>query len=302
MSPSARILFAASFAVVSLVGAGGMAGAAPLSGNPDGQGAPVATPPPAATDEAGDAGPLARLQASRAAAAETAPPAGLAARVASETQRLDTANPAQAPGATPPAGIAAWRQVGPTRVIHERVEGYTGPTQIKASESGRIRKILVDPRDPNVVYVLVGSGGLWKTTDFLQQHPTWTPLTDRLVSISAGSIAFGSSPDTLYLGLGDPFDNRSSLGGLMLKSTNGGVTWSSPVKLPDTTVVNDIAVDTSGPTDVVLVAADTGLFRSTDGGGTYTPIQHAPSDNPSTPVDEQLFTGTVVWKIGRAHV
>jgi hypothetical protein len=261
---------------------------------------PIPLPPrPTGVDD-GDGGPLAGLTAARAAQ-EAAPAADLTARVMAATKSLDATYPAQSPGAAPPAGMPAWHAIGPTRVIHERVGGYSGPTQFNGGQTGRIRKILVDPRDPNVVYVLFGEGGLWKTTNFLQQQPTWTPLTDDLDTVSSGSVAFGSSPDTLYLGLGDPFGPLSptGLGGLMLKSRDGGLTWSSPVKLPGAAIVNDLAVDSSGPTDVVLVATDVGLFRSNDAGDTYVSLQHAPVDDPATPIDDQLFSDTFVWSIAR---
>jgi photosystem II stability/assembly factor-like uncharacterized protein len=120
------------------------------------------------------------------------------------------------------------------------------------------------------VYFLSSGGGLWKTTNFTHPKPTWTPLTDGLYSNSGGSVAFGRDPNTLYLGLGDPFDFPLPVKGVMYKSTDGGRTWSAPFDLPFVTVVADIKVDTSGPQDVVLVGTEVGLYRSMDGGTTYT--------------------------------
>ncbi len=242
--------------------------------------------------------PLARLRAARAAQEVPSPP-DLTARVAAQAARLDARYPAQAPGGTPRVGTPVWQQLGPTTVLHERVDGYDGPIQLNADENGRVRKILVDPRDSNVVYVLYGAGGLWKSTNFHATHPSWSPLTDRLISVSSGSIAFGSSPDTLYLGLGDPFDNRPSLGGLMVKSTDGGATWSRPIPLPAATMVTDIAVDTTARKDIVMIATDNGLFRSTDGGRTYWAIQRGSTGGGSTAVDDRIFFGTTVWSIAR---
>ena len=285
--------------MVAATGGRGSAASIPIAA----QAGAIPTPPPA-THGDDDGGALDRLIAAHAGLDQTAP-RDLAARVAAATQRLDALYPAQAPGAAAPFGIPAWQSLGPTRVIHLRVDGYTGPTNIGASENGRVRKILVDPRDSNVVYVLLAAGGLWKTTNFLQQHPVWTPLTDRLDTVSSGSIAFGSSPDTLYLGLGDPFSSFpafTGIGGLMLKSTNGGATWSSPIALPGATSVEDIAVDTSGPQATVLVGTDGGLFRSTNGGTTYVAVQDAPVQDPSTPIDDQLFFGATTWSIVRTSM
>ncbi len=266
------------------------------------------TLPPALGGRAETDGAQTRLQAAAAAAKDIPASADLTDRVIRETQSLDQTYPAQAPGAAASAGVPAWQLVGPTSVIHQRIDGYTGPTQIAASENGRVRKILVDPRDPNTVYVLFGAGGLWKTTNFNQQHPTWTPLTDRLHTVSSGSMAFGAAAGTIYLGLGDPFDLiglngvSSSIGGVMMKSTDGGLTWGNPVKLPGASRVNDLAVDAGASMDVVLVATDGGLFRSADGGATYSSLQHAPVDDPSTPFDDQLFFGTVAWSLARTSL
>ena len=58
----------------------------------------------------------------------------------------------------------------------------------------------------------------------------------------------------------------------MAKSTDGGNTWSSLVSLMDATTVRDVKVDVTGPREIVFVATDIGLFRSTDDGATYSQI------------------------------
>src|SRR5204863_6742036 len=126
-------LIAAGCILAVLFGAIRVAGAASPSPDPPARDEPVVVPQSPSQEE--DGGALARLEASRAASDQTAPP-DLAARVLAETQRLDLNYPTQAPGATPPAGVSAWSQIGPTNVIHERVQGYFGPIQIKSGENG----------------------------------------------------------------------------------------------------------------------------------------------------------------------
>lgn len=43
----------------------------------------------------------------------------------------------------------------------------------------------------------------------------FTPLTDSLATTTGGSVAFGRTPNVLYLGLGDPFD-VINIGGAMV--------------------------------------------------------------------------------------
>ncbi len=161
----------------------------------------------------------------------------------------------------------AWVSLGPTTSAFTQ----NGVTLTKV-DSGRLRVILPDTADTtgNTVYVLASGGGLWKSTNFLSATPTWTPLTDFIGSNLSGSVAFGRSTSTLFVGAGDPFDN--GVGGFMVKSTNGGSTWSSALQLGTATKVYDIKVDPTQATDIVLVGTNTGLYRSTDAGATYTAV------------------------------
>jgi len=165
----------------------------------------------------------------------------------------------------------AWTNIGPTTSAFTQ----NGLTLTKV-DSGRLRVILPDTADTtgNTVYVLASGGGLWKTTNFLSATPTWTPLTDFIGSNLSGSAAFGRATSTLFVGAGDPFD--LGIGGFMVKSTNGGTSWSSSIQLGTASKVYDIKVDTTQATDIVLVGTNNGLHRSTDAGATYAPVASIP--------------------------
>jgi hypothetical protein len=185
-----------------------------------------------------------------------------------------------------------WFSIGPTKSNH--IQNGVLRTVV---DSGRMRTILPHPTDPNVMYLLTSSGGLWKTTDFSMNKPHWTSLTDFLATTSGGAAAFGRNPDTIYLGLGDPFDGNAAAGAYVLKSTDGGNTWGPAVRLTLGTTsaasIRDLKVDTSGPQDVVLAATNFGLFRSADGGATFSFNFSSPFLYP-TPVG--TFAQTV-WSI-----
>ena len=163
-----------------------------------------------------------------------------------------------------------WTSLGPTGSAFTQ-NGYT----LTYVDSGRLRVILPDTSDPsgNTVYVLAAGGGLWKTTNFLTNPPTWTALTDNVGSNMSGSAAFGRTTNVLYVGAGDPFDR--GVGGFMIKSTDGGATWPSHAALGNATLVTDIKVDTSQAQDIILVGTETGLFRSANGGTSYAAVSSA---------------------------
>ena len=160
-----------------------------------------------------------------------------------------------------PAG-GSWTNIGPFRS-----NWIQNGLQVQESDTGRVRTFLVHPTNPDVLYVLTSSGGLWKTTNFSQPRPSWRAMTDTILSTSGGSAALGKNPETIYLGTGDPFD--PGVGGYARRSTDGGQTWSPAIKLGVSTVIPDVKVDTSGAADVVLMGTNAGLFRSTNGGETY---------------------------------
>jgi len=186
-----------------------------------------------------------------------------------EAQQERLQNPQLMPGAAPALGTPVWSNIGPLKSNH-----IQNGVLLTATDSGRARTILPHPTDPNIVYFLTSSGGLWKTTDFQKNKPDWVSLTDGVITTSGGAVAFGRTPDTLYLGLGDPFDGNAAAGAYVLKSTDGGNTWGPAVRLlfgsTSAGSVRDLKVDTSGPVDVVMAATDIGLFRSANGGATFT--------------------------------
>ena len=183
---------------------------------------------------------------------------------------------------SPPAPV--WLPIGPTGADYEQ----NGVTYFER-DSGRARKILPHPSDPDTVYFLSSGGGLWRTNDFTAHPPTWTPLQDALGTTSGGSVAFGRTPNVLYLGTGDFFD-LVNVGGSIAKSIDGGTTWGTEVDLGDVLSIRDIGVDTSAPDDIVLVATDFGFYRSTDGGVTF----HLTASGPGQP-----FQGKSMWSLVR---
>jgi hypothetical protein len=168
---------------------------------------------------------------------------------------------------------SAFTNIGPTNA-NKFQNGVNDP----GTDSGRLRAVLQDPTNSNVVYVAVGVGGVWKTSNFFAEKPTWVPLTDE-IGTASGDLVFGRSPNVLYYGTGDPLD--WGVGGAMYVSIDGA-TFGGKQQLAGATDVAAIAVDTSQGTsaanDIVLVGTNVGMFRSTNGGGSYAKVGSIPSN------------------------
>jgi hypothetical protein len=164
-----------------------------------------------------------------------------------------------------PAGTS-WTNIGPTKANYA-TNGYT----LNVTDTGRVNAIVTDPGNPSTIYVAFSGGGVWKSTD---GGAFWQAKTETLGSLSVGALEMDpNNANTLYLGLGDPFDG-TGIG--MVKSTDGGDTWSAPVFLGTSTVISDIQV-TPGNSNVVLAATNQGLFRSTDAGATFSNVSIVPA-------------------------
>lgn len=206
---------------------------------------------------------------------------------------------AAAPAIVAPSGTPAWASLGPSSADFQ-----WNAVPYVAVDSGRVNDIRVHPLDPAIVYVATSGGGVWKTFDF-GPAPTWLPVTETLGNLAVGAMDMDrTAPETLYVGLGDRFD---ATGGFVAKTTDGGITWSTPVQLAGTyafpaplavvaTRVYAVAVDPLQPA-VVLAGTDVGLFRSTDAGETFALVD---LPNPTTPVAESVWSIAVAGGSGGA--
>ena len=175
--------------------------------------------------------------------------------------------------------------------------------------AGRVTALAVDPVNSKVVYAGTADGGVWKTTD---GGVHWTPMTDKQPSLSVGSIAIDpSNHSTIYVGTGEEnFSADSYFGAGILKSTNGGSSWTQ-IKGPfvgfsdgnfffgGAAHIGSIAIDPDN-SSVILAAVqielsnignDTQVYRTEDGGTTWTPVL------PNILTDETFHYGTSVCLI-----
>ncbi len=131
------------------------------------------------------------------------------------------------------------------------------------------------PGQPNVFFIGVNNGGVWKTTD---AGRTWKPIFDEAPTGSVGDIAVAqSNPNIIYVGSGEGLQRPDlSTGDGIYKSTDGGKTWKN-MGLRDAQQIGGIVVDPNNPNRVFVAAlghpygpnTERGVYRSLDGGQTW---------------------------------
>ncbi|HET7218941.1 MAG TPA: hypothetical protein VFJ02_12885 [Vicinamibacterales bacterium] len=180
----------------------------------------------------------------------------------------------EAPPAPPPINESddpilkrfVWRSIGP------------------AVMGGRVDDIAVEEGNPSVIYVGYATGGIWKTTN---NGTTWTPIFDQYPVSSIGDIEIApSNPNIIYVGTGEANNRQSSsFGAGVYKSTDGGKKFEY-VGLKETQSIAKIVVHPKDANIVYVAAighlfgpnAERGLFKSTDGGKTWTNAKFIDND------------------------
>lgn len=167
-----------------------------------------------------------------------------------------------------PANVARfqglWQQV--------QIGGAPGPFQQffgTDAVTGRVNGIAFDPRNPGfqgsrgTYYIAAAGGGLWKTTDSgahwfcISKGPAWQTQDTSCVAIDP------LDSQTVYAGTGD-VTSVKQVGRGMLKSTDGGATWSAVgVDKFNTKIVDSVLIY---PDNSQIVMAATGSTTATGNG------------------------------------
>lgn len=159
---------------------------------------------------------------------------------------------------------------GPLIVNDERYPSVNGDGMVY--NAGRIDTFDYDPVGKRL-FASLGTGGIWMSLD---KGQNWTSVGETLPSQIVGAVGWSSfggangSGGTIVVASGDPSFGGGTYTGLgAFWSDDLGATWHQATGVPDGVLGFKVAVDHASP-NIVYLALSKGLFRSTDGGRSYT--------------------------------
>jgi len=167
-----------------------------------------------------------------------------------------------------------------------------------------IGDIVIDPTNPNIIYVgtgevnggggsvTYGGNGVYKSTD---GGLTWNHLGLGATEYISRIVVDPLNPQNVFLGaMGKLFGKNSERG--LYRTTDGGTTWENKLLISDSTGCIDVAINPTNPNIIYAAMWERirrpdrrsyggptcGLYRSTDGGETWTELTSGlPNNSPN---------------------
>ena len=158
-----------------------------------------------------------------------------------------------------------------------------GPINI----GGRTLALAIHPENPDILFVGSASGGLWKSTTGGSGLNAWeyVPTGHQVLGVAAIDIDT-NDPNTMFIGTGEAYGSsenypgigpvrttRGSYGIGILKSTDGGLSWTKSLdwSLNQKKSVQKIQINPLRSESIWAATTD-GVYKSTDGGDSWSNI------------------------------
>ena len=198
-----------------------------------------------------------------------------------------------------------WISVGPSTALYPLSEFRTRELYVSGEyeAGGRMTALAIEPdckKGRCRLWVAAAGGGVWMTEDALAKKARWEFLSGSFELNAIGSITLDpndSESNTLYVGTGEANAAGSAAAGVgIYRSTDSGKSWTklgenefrgravgsiaikpgdpNTIYAASTRAVRGISATTGGATSTPIGAANWGLYKSTDGGATWTWIHN----------------------------
>ena len=156
---------------------------------------------------------------------------------------------------------------GPLQVDHPDYERVNGLGLV--DNMGRLDSLAYDPVGKRL-FAAKGTGGIWLSDNL---GDSWRSIGDALPSQIVGAVGWTSANGGTVVAIsGDgTYGSGGYTGYGAFWSSDLGATWNKATGVPDGALGFAIEVDPTNPLEV-YAGTSYGLFRSTDGGKTYTNV------------------------------
>src|SRR5947207_1297334 len=207
------------------------------------------------------------------------------------------------------SNIATWTLLGPSPESVPDILTFNGAPALYSGRITALAIGPSCATNSCTVWVAAAGGGIWRTNDALASTPSWTFVSGSFGTNAIGTLTYDAAHTTLYAGTGEPNASADSEAGVgIYKSTDGGNTWTQLAAttstsstangsytgnafagrsissiVPDPSNANVLYVSSTrgvrGVSSVVSGGVTTnpptprppfGLFKSTDGGASFT--------------------------------
>ncbi|HEY6248566.1 MAG TPA: glycosyl hydrolase [Candidatus Angelobacter sp.] len=179
--------------------------------------------------------------------------------------------------------------------------GYEARSIGPAVMGGRIADIDAVTDKRLTIYVGSAGGGLWKSND---GGITFKPIFDKQPSLSIGSVKIDpNDPKTIWVGTGESWTRNSvSIGTGLYRSKDGGDSWQK-MGLENTERIARIVINPKDSNTVYVCAPghlwnshpDRGVFKTTDGGKTWSKILYVDDNTGCSDLSMDLENPQVLF-------